>query len=103
MGRSGLSVAVSWTWPGKWTWKWTWPGPSAWVCWCLWAGLVGPAQSQPQADAARWVNDLSPIEAQQWNPARAAHLLERAGFGGTPAEIAQFTAMTPEADRKSVV
>ncbi|MGH8631733.1 MAG: DUF1800 domain-containing protein, partial [Burkholderiales bacterium] len=45
---------------------------------------------------AQWKGDLSPIGASDWTPARAAHLLERAGFGGTPEEIAQFAAMTPE-------
>src|SRR5690606_28384042 len=30
-----------------------------------------------------------------WSYARAAHLLERAGFGGTPEEIAHLAAMTP--------
>ncbi|MCH8204514.1 MAG: DUF1800 domain-containing protein [Candidatus Hydrogenedentes bacterium] len=30
-----------------------------------------------------------------WNYERAAHLIERAGFGGTPAEVARLAAMTP--------
>ena len=44
---------------------------------------------------AAWVDDLSPIAAGDWNVERAAHLLERAGFGGTPEEIARLAAMTP--------
>ena len=37
-----------------------------------------------RADApAAWTDDLSAIAASDWTPARGAHLLERAGFGGT--------------------
>ena len=32
--------------------------------------------------AQEWALDLTPIENADWTPARAAHLLERAGFGG---------------------
>ena len=53
--------------------------------------------------AAEWAGDLTPIGQQDWNPERAAHLLERAGFGGTPEEIAQFAAMTPEAAVRRLV
>lgn len=49
------------------------------------------AASTPSA----WTDDLSPISQADWNADRAAHLLERAGFGGTPDEIARFAAMTP--------
>jgi uncharacterized protein (DUF1800 family) len=44
---------------------------------------------------APWVNDLSPIAASDWNYERAAHLIERAGFGATPEEIARLATMTP--------
>lgn len=40
---------------------------------------------------------LSPLPAKNWNVAAAAHLLNRAGFGGTPAEIAKFHAEGLEA------
>ena len=51
-----------------------------------------------RADAVdTWVGDLSPISAADWNCDRAAHLLERAGFGGTPEDIEALAAMTPEA------
>ena len=30
---------------------------------------------------------FTPLSAQQWNYETAAHLLNRAGFGGTPGEI----------------
>ena len=48
------------------------------------------------AGPKEWVGDLSPISASDWNYDRAAYLLERAGFGGTPAEIQELAAMTPE-------
>src|SRR5271165_6204625 len=48
------------------------------------------------AGPKEWVGDLSPISASDWNYDRAAHLLERAGFGGTPAEIQELASMTPE-------
>lgn len=38
---------------------------------------------------------LSPLPASRWNYATAAHLLNRAGFGGTPAEIEKLAALGP--------
>jgi hypothetical protein len=61
----------------------------------LTASATGLAPPAPGAGPAAWANDLSPIAAADWNYARAAHLLERAGFGGTPDEIARLAAMTP--------
>jgi uncharacterized protein DUF1800 len=69
------------------------------------AALIGQAPSGtivaagPDALAAgpaTWINDLTPITTNDWSHERAAHLLERAGFGGTPEEIARLAAMTPE-------
>ena len=40
-----------------------------------------------KAGPPQWQNDLTPIGASDWNYDLAAHLLERAGFGGTPEEI----------------
>lgn len=48
------------------------------------------------AGPGEWSNDLSPIAASEWSHDRAAHLLERAGFGATPQEIERFAAMTPQ-------
>ncbi|HZR01657.1 MAG TPA: DUF1800 domain-containing protein [Burkholderiales bacterium] len=45
---------------------------------------------------ANWTGDLQPIEAKDWSFDRAAHLLERAGFGGTPEEIATLAAVAPQ-------
>jgi|TARA_B100002003_G_scaffold143776_1_gene133062 uncharacterized protein (DUF1800 family) len=46
---------------------------------------------------AGWVDDLTPITAADWDYDKAAHLIERAGFGATPEEIERLAAMTPEA------
>jgi uncharacterized protein (DUF1800 family) len=54
-------------------------------------------KSDLRAGPESWVNDLTPISAADWSRDRAAHLLERAGFGGTPEEIDRLAAMTPEA------
>jgi hypothetical protein len=48
-------------------------------------------------------DNLSPISAADWNAERAAHLLDRAGFGGTPEDIARLAAMTPQQAVDSLV
>jgi hypothetical protein len=61
-------------------------------------GLIALPQAAPEpagAGPASWTNDLSPIAPSDWNYNRAAHLLERAGFGGTPEDIGRLAAMTP--------
>ena len=50
-----------------------------------------------------WSNDLSPLPASEWNADRAKHLLERAGFGGTPQEVERLARMTPAQAVKSLV
>src|SRR5205085_3448308 len=50
-----------------------------------------------------WTGDLSPITAAYWNYDRAAYLLERAGFSGTPDEIKALAAMAPEAAVRHLV
>lgn len=57
------------------------------------AALAGVAGQTRLSDP--WAGDLSPIAASDWNYDRAAHLLERAGFGATPEEIARFAARSP--------
>jgi uncharacterized protein (DUF1800 family) len=47
------------------------------------------------AGPASWADDLNSIADSDWSYDFAAHLLERAGFGGTPEEIARLAAMTP--------
>ena len=44
-----------------------------------------------------WEQDLSSIGPSDWTPQRARHLLDRAGFGGPPEEVARLAAMPPEA------
>src|SRR5215813_5958840 len=52
---------------------------------------------------AQWANDLSPVDARDWGFDFASQLLERAGFGGTPDDIARLAAMTPEAAVASLI
>jgi len=47
------------------------------------------------AGPATWQSDLSPIGPADWNYDFAAHLLERAGFGGTPDEIQALAKLAP--------
>jgi hypothetical protein len=60
--------------------------------------LVPAAMAADRVGAApsAWAGDLQPLPAAEWNNERAAHLLERAGFGGTPEEIARLATMTPQ-------
>ena len=52
---------------------------------------------------ASWTGDLTPITAADWSYDRAEHLLGRAGFSGTPAEIQKLADMTPEQAVRSLV
>ena len=59
-------------------------------------GKTGGAQAAEQrAGPPEWAGDLRPLTAADWSHDRAAHLLERAGFGGTPREIDRLAALTP--------
>jgi len=63
---------------------------------------VAPGSAQEAAPPA-WRNDLTPVAPADWNDSFAAHLLERAGFGGTPEEIQSLAEVTPaEAIRRLV-
>ena len=42
-----------------------------------------------------WRGDPRPLTAEDWSYERAAHLLERLGFGGTPREIEELANVTP--------
>ena len=48
-------------------------------------------------------NELTPIGPGEWNANKAAHLLSRAGFGGTPEDVARLAAMTPQQAVRSLV
>ena len=63
---------------------------------CGLAALTLAAQATTGPGPASWVNDLAPIAATDWSDGRAAHLIERAGFGATPEEITRLAALTPE-------
>ena len=52
-------------------------------------------------DAGR--DQLTPLPIALWDYNHAAHLLERAGFGGTPEQIEALAAMTPIAAVRSLV
>ena len=65
--------------------------------------LAAPAAPQSAPPTDKWQGDLSPITAKDWNTARASHLLSRAGFGGTPEEIARLAAISPTEAVKSLV
>ncbi len=67
----------------------------------LWPALLlvialPASAASPAAGPAAWTGDLRPIGESDWNRARAAHLLERAGFGGTPEDIDRLAAMTAD-------
>ena len=59
------------------------------------AALCAVIAAAQTAGPAAWQNDLTPIGAADWNYDFAAHLLERAGFGGTPDEIQTLAKMSP--------
>jgi hypothetical protein len=61
------------------------------------SGLL--AQAAPTA----WQDSLETLRPADWNRDRAAHLLERAGFGGTPEEIAHLAEMSPRQAVRSLV
>lgn len=48
-------------------------------------------------------DDLSPISSNEWHYGTAAHLLERAGFGGTPEQISALAALSPREAVRSLV
>ena len=54
--------------------------------------LVATSVSAQQTGFASWQDDLTPISSNDWNYNTAAHLLERAGFGGTPDQIQALAA-----------
>ena len=66
------------------------------TCFAAASILIQPAALfADQTKTKGWAEDLTPISDSDWNADRAAHLLERAGFGGTPDDIAKLAAMSP--------
>jgi uncharacterized protein (DUF1800 family) len=68
--------------PGRWL-------LSAWLC----ASLAAVAVADTPAN---WTGDLTPISSSEWTYDRAAHLMDRAGFGATPEEIERLARLTPQ-------
>ena len=60
-------------------------------------------QKDWDAGPASWQEDLTPISPAEWRYGHAEQLLARAGFGGTPEEIHELAAMTPEQAVRSFV
>ena len=56
-----------------------------------------------RAGPPSWTGDLTPIADTEWSRDRAAHLLERAGFGGTPQEIDYLASLSPDAAVRHLV
>ena len=66
--------------------------------------LTGTWQgAHAQASPQDWADDLTPIAAADWNERYASHLLDRAGFGGTPEQISALAALGPEAAVRRLV
>ncbi len=61
-----------------------------------WLLLLSCFCSVALAAPASWTNDLNRISDADWSRDRAAHLLERSGFGATPEEINDFAKLTPQ-------
>ena len=47
--------------------------------------------------------EFRPIKESDWSYEKAAHLLERAGFGGTPSQIYKLLEVSPEEAVDSLV
>ncbi len=62
------------------------------------AGVAGSEHDPPS-----WQGALAPLPESAWNAGRALHLLERAGFGGTPEEVRSLTALGPAAAVRRLV
>src|SRR5438094_6824190 len=65
------------------------------VALCATARTV-PSDNAMAAGPVDWTGDLSPLAASDWSYDRAAHLIERAGFGAAPEEVARLAALTPQ-------
>ena len=56
--------------------------------------LAAPALGAPVDSALHaWIGDLEPLAEAEFGYEQAAHLLERAGFGGTPAQIEELVSL----------
>lgn len=55
--------------------------------------LLQLAAAQSMANAG--LGDFTPLPAREWDRDKAAHLLERAGFGGTPEDVDALARLSP--------
>ena len=56
--------------------------------------LAAPALGAPVDSAVHaWIGDLEPLAEAEFGYEQAAHLLERAGFGGTPVQIEELVSL----------
>jgi hypothetical protein len=69
--------------------------PRRWVLLASLLSLTLAADTLAEAPGS-WAGDLSPIAAADWTYDRAAHLIGRAGFGGTPEDIERLAQLTPQ-------
>ena len=58
-------------------------------------GIPASAQLSQPPQPATGAGDLTSIGPSDWSYERAAHLIERAGFGAAPEEIARLAALSP--------
>ena len=63
------------------------PARAAWLAMTAILTSVAASGQTDSAPGPSMIDDLRPIGTDEWNLDRAGHLLERAGFGGTPEEI----------------
>jgi len=54
---------------------------------CVFAFAATARGAPVDSTGHAWIGDLAPLADRDFGYSQAAHLLERAGFGGTPAEI----------------
>ncbi len=69
---------------------------SCWRILIVGAAFIALSPASLFAAASPWFEDLSPITAADWDRSKARHLLERAGFGGTPEEVDFFAGLSPQ-------
>ncbi|HEY5647823.1 MAG TPA: DUF1800 family protein, partial [Pseudomonadales bacterium] len=55
--------------------------------------VVSVALASASHAARAWQEDLTPLASSEWGEQAAAHLLERAGFGGTADEVAELAGL----------
>ncbi len=73
------------------------------VCALVLALSSGAAGAPRDADRDAWIGDLSPLAEEAFGHEEAAHLLERAGFGGAPEQIEELVALGLEGAVASLV